>query len=539
MTTAAVFLVVAFALGLLARLVTLPPLLGFLLAGFLLQSTGRSSEETVAALGVLAQMGVALLLFGIGLKLEIGQLARREVFATATLHTALMAGIGTGFLGLLAALGMPGVTGLAWSTLALLALALSFSSTVFVVKILEERSALRSRYGQVAIGILVIQDIIAVVLVALGRGAAPSPWALAVLLLLPARPLLRRIWTGVGHGELQVLFGLSVALIPGYLLFDAVGLGGDLGAIAVGMLLASDPRADELSKSIFAIKEVLLVAFFLGIGLNGIPTLAEIGLAVVLLLLLPLQTFAYLLLVSWFGMRRRTATLTALALANNSEFGLIVAAESHQAGLIGDTWVTTLAVAVAAGFVLAGGVNTRAERIADWTEAHWRDPSPERLDPHERPIPLHDIDALVLGMGRVGHAAYLKLAESGLRVLGIEHDEERAESLDIQGCSVIPGDATDSELWRRLRDIRTLQVTVLAMPFHQGNLAALEVLRARHFTGPVTAVVFHDDDAEELVRHGADHVVHLYGGAGTALAEAALGDVTEPGTFPRHAGPST
>ena len=124
------------------------------------------------------------------------------------------------------------LAGQSMQTIALLAFALSFSSTVFVVKVLEG-GANHALYGRVAIGILVMQDIIAVIFLTATGGHPPSPWALALVGLWPLTRVLRRIWTRLGHGEMQSLFGIVMALVPGYALFSSVGLKGDLGALIV------------------------------------------------------------------------------------------------------------------------------------------------------------------------------------------------------------------------------------------------------------------------------------------------------------------
>lgn len=521
---AALILTAAFAAGLAARVLRLPPLLGFLAAGFALAAAGLQQSP---AIELLADLGVTLLLFAVGLHLDVRRLARREVWLTTTVHSVLMIGVGVAFLAGLSALGVAEAAGLDLRAIALVALALSFSSTVFVVKVLDERSESRSRYGQIAIGILVVQDVFAVIFVAVSHGSPPSPWALALLALIPARPLLIAVWERAGRAELQVLFGVLMAFVPGYALFDAVGLKGDLGALVMGMLLAGAARSGDLAKSIFGVKELLLVAFFLSIGLHGVPDVKQVVAATLLLLLIPVQTLAYVVILSALRMRRRTAVLTALVLANSSEFGLVVMATAHEADLVNQRWVTTTALTVALSFVLSSAVNARAEQVADAVERRWPDPHPESLDEAERPIPLHDVDALVLGMGRVGSAAHSRLTEHGLRVIGIEHDEERVARLQAQGVAVVLADATDSSLWRRLVAVSTLRTVVLAMPFHDANLDALSVVRARRFTGTVAAVARYDDEVTELLAHGADTVQHLYSGSGLALADAALGDPDE------------
>jgi predicted Kef-type K+ transport protein len=150
-----------------------------------------------------------------------------------------------------------------WTGFVLIGFALSFSSTVFVVKMLEERSESQSIYGRIAIGVLVMQDIFAVIFLTASTGALPSPWAILLLGLIPLVPILRRLLDRLGHGEMQVLFGFLLALVVGYALFKSLGIKGDLGALVVGMLLSTHRSAPGLAKSLFNIKELFLVAFFL------------------------------------------------------------------------------------------------------------------------------------------------------------------------------------------------------------------------------------------------------------------------------------
>jgi predicted Kef-type K+ transport protein len=152
----------------------------------------------------------------------------------------------------------------------MLSVALTFSSTVLAAKILESRRELRAFHGRVAIGVLIVQDLIALVVMSLASGRAPSPWALLVFLLPLLRPLLYRLLDRSGHEELLVLLGLMLALVVGGEGFEAVGLSSELGALAFGVLLAKHPRANELSDSLWSVKEVFLVGFFLQIGIGGL-----------------------------------------------------------------------------------------------------------------------------------------------------------------------------------------------------------------------------------------------------------------------------
>lgn len=519
MGVAALYLAAAVVGGLGATLLRLPPLVGFLAAGFAL---GAGHAPQLPYLSTIADLGVVLLLFAIGLKLDARFLLRREVWLTTVVHLVVSMAVAVGFLGLLAVLGATLVADVPLRALALLGFALSFSSTVFVVKVLEDRSDARSLYGRVAVGVLVVQDVAAVVLMTTSGGRVPSPWAFALLLLLPGRWVLHRVWDMVGHGELQALFGVAVAIGLGYAAFEAVGISGDLGALVMGVLLAGHPQAGELSRSLMTFKDLMLVGFFLQIGAHGSPTWAELGLAVALLLLLPLQVAAYAVLLWWMRLRRRTAFLVGLVLANFSEFGIIVAAVGADEGLLGEEWVVVLAMAVALSFVLSALVNRRGVELASRLVPLLPHQGNTRLHPEDRLVDIGEADAVVLGLGRVGAVTYERLRdEYGLRVVGVEHDERRIAELHAQGFDVFRADATDLQFWNRVERAGSVRVAVLAMPFHKANLIALARLHAAGFDGRVVAVARYDDDVAELRRHGADAVFHLYGSAGVALADHA------------------
>jgi len=252
----------AFALGLAARQVGLPPLIGFLAAGFLLNGLG---VEPVPAISELGEIGVWLLLFTVGLKLRFKSLIRPEVWGTALVHLAVT--------GSIAALLARTQAGMAWAPALLLGTAFGFSSTVLTVIILEPKKELRAFHGRVAIGILIVQDIVAVSLLAAEAGRMPSPYA-ALLVLLPfAKPLLDRVISITGHGELFVLLGVLLAVAAGGYGFQFLGLSPELGTLLLGAMLAGHPRAVEIGESLWGMKELFLVGFFLSIGLAGLPTL--------------------------------------------------------------------------------------------------------------------------------------------------------------------------------------------------------------------------------------------------------------------------
>ncbi len=342
----AAWIAFAFGMGLAARAVGLPPLVGYLGAGFALAAVGEYigvGPHDSEALQHIAHLGVLLLLFTVGLKLKPSNLLRREVIGGGLLHFAISSVLFLPAIRLL--LDLP------WLQCLLLASALSFSSTVLAAKVLESKRELRAFHGRVAIGVLVLQDMIALLVMSLAAGDLPSPWALLVFALPFLRPLLFRLLDASGHEELLLLLGLLLALAAGGFGFEQLGLSSELGALAFGALLAKHKRATELSNSLWGIKEVFLVGFFLQIGIGGLPDADALKFALVMTLLLPLKGALFFFLFLLFRLRARSAFLAGVSLTNYSEFGLIMAS------VVLPQWLIPLAITVALSFVISAPLN--------------------------------------------------------------------------------------------------------------------------------------------------------------------------------------
>lgn len=508
--------VMAFACGMLANLLCLPPLLGYLAAGFALRALGVHGSELLERI---ADLGVTLLLFTIGLKLNVQTLLRRDVWGTTTLHLLLSTLLFTLVLLACKGAGIALAKELGWQMALVLGFALSFSSTVFAVKVLEERSDMQALYARLAIGVLVLQDLFAVSFLSISTGKLPSLWAFSLLALPLIRPLLFVLIERAGHGELQLLTGIMLALVVGAGGFELVGLKPDLGALVIGMLLAAHPAASGLAKSLFNFKDLLLVCFFLSIGLHGLPTTDTLLMALLLVLALPLKSLLYYVVYSGIHLRVRTALLSTLALSNFSEFGLIVGAIATKAGWLPAQWLVTLSLALAISFMVSAPLNTIGERIYHRFGDKLRFWQARQLHPEDRPIELGDAQAIILGMGRIGQGAYRELERRhGPVVLGVENDSGKLPMLRERGMNVIEGDATDTDFWDKVLLSNQVQLVLLAMPHHSGNLYAIDKLHSHGFTGKIAAIVRFEDDIASLREQGVDAVFNVYDEAGSGFA---------------------
>jgi predicted Kef-type K+ transport protein len=512
-----IWIALAFILGVGARQFGLPPLVGYLVAGFVLHAFGATENALIQNL---ANLGITLLLFTIGLKLKLKSLARPHVWGVAALHMVGVVGV---LVPLLLALGAIGVPYLAWIDVtgaAVLAFALSFSSTVFAVKVLEEKGEMGSLYGTVAIGILIIQDLAAVIFLALSAGKIPTLWALLLFGLIPLRPLLFKLLNRVGHDELLLLFGVTLALGTAEL-FELCHVKGDLGALLIGVLIAGHPKAGELSESLLGLKDLLLVGFFLSIGLKGAPGLDMVMVALLLLAAVPFKALFFQVLMLQFRLRARTAFLGGLTLGNYSEFGLIVAAVGAANGWISDAWLVIVAIALALSFVAASPVSARShstyERYSDWLRRQQRD---LRI-PEEAEIDPGDANAMVVGMGRIGTGAYDTLREQrALNPVGVDADPDMVRRHVEAGRYVVQGSATDADFWHRLHlDDGHVKLVLLAMPRVSENLFAAEHLLKEGFSGAIGAIAKYPDDEAALRAVGVHQVFNLYAEAGAGFAQ--------------------
>lgn len=505
----AVWIVFAFSLGIGVRLIGLPPLIGYLAAGFVIAASGDYLDVTVestAALQHIAHLGVLLLLFTVGLKLKVKSLVRPEVMGGGLLHfiisTAVLA---PGFVFFL---------DISWYTATMLAIALSFSSTVLAAKVLESKRELRAFHGRVAIGILVVQDLIALFVMSIASGQTPSMWALVVFGIPLLRPLIYRLVDYSGHEELLVLLGLLLALVVGGYGFEQIGLSSELGALAFGALLANHPRSSELSKALWSIKEIFLVGFFLQIGIGGLPDQNAVIFALVLAVALPLKGALFFGLMVLFKLRARSAFLTSLSLTNYSEFGLIVASIAIP------EWIIPLALTVAFSFVISAPLNRFAHRLYDKLNKYLILCERKGYHPDEQPLYIND-EVLIVGMGRTGMAAYQALRDQSHAVIGIDSDPIKIEQQALEHIHSLFADAEDSVFWKRLR-APNLKYVILAANDLEAKTLAAQKLRESGFKGFIISHCLYPEHAESIRAAGADFIHKTFSETGLKLAEHVL-----------------
>ncbi len=508
----------AFICGLAAKTISMPPSIGFLAAGFILNILGFQPDDS---LKVLSDLGITIMLFTIGLKLNIKNLFKTEVWLGSSLHSIVWIIVTVSLIKLLTLTSISYFSDIDLFTATLIAFALSFSSTVCIIKVLEENGEMRTRHGRLAVSILVIQDIVAVGFLVAATGKTPSIWALSLLSLILIKPIINKVISHVGHGELIPLMGFFLAL-GSYELFEIVNIKGDLGALLVGMLLASHVKATELSKALMSFKDIFLIGFFLSIGFTAIPTLEMLGLASLFIVLLPVKFIMFFGIFSLLKMRCRSAFLGALSLSNYSEFGLIVGALSVSAGWLSNDWLVILALSVAISFIATNLVYRYAHKLfAKYRHDLTRFERVSKLDedrfsqPCQRPI-------VIIGMGRVGMGAYHAInSHIDSPAWGLDADKEKINKLSNQSIEAYYGDAEDIHFWESI-DLSQIQLVLLALPSVVDAMTITTQLNAAKYRGKIAAIARYDDERLQLEEFGIDKVFNFYTEAGVGFAEESL-----------------
>lgn len=504
----AIWLSMAFICGLITKRIGLPPLVGFLVAGFLINFSGLQEGNLNSAIESLAEIGVLILLFTIGLKLKVKQLLKPEIWATATVNMVLTILVASGLLTLLTFFGLSLFADLTLQSTLILSFALSFSSTVFVVKTLEARGEFDSFHGKIAIGILVIQDIFAVLFIAFSDKKIPSLWVLALpIFLWLVKWMMGKLLDRMEHGELFSFFGFFATFVVGAFSFSFVGLKADLGALVIGMLLVNHPKADELYNRMAEYKDFFLIAFFINVGLVGLPSIPTITAAIILLPLALFKGFAFLLILSRFAMQPRTAYLSSLALTNFSEFGLIVGVVGFQIGLISSEWMVTLSLLMSFSFVMAAPLNVHSHTIFDRYKNFILKLNKNKNTVDKEPVDFGNAEVLVVGLGSIGKPTYEELSKShGDRILGLDYNHEVIQDFKAEGYWVDWADTTDSEIWDNVDCSQIKAVFLTISDFNSNVNTLIEINRMKRKPFKIFALSHYPDQAEQYRELGVDFV---------------------------------
>ncbi|WP_296571411.1 cation:proton antiporter [Phreatobacter sp.] len=549
----ALLLGMAAAIGLLGILIRQPLIVSFLAVGLLAGPSAMDVVRSNAQIDLLAKLGIAILLFLVGIKLDVKLI--RSLGAVS-----LMTGLGqvafTSIFGYLIGLAL----GLDHLTSLYVAVALTFSSTIIIVKLLSDKREIDSLHGQIALGFLIVQDLVVVlamiVLSAIGIGAQSDghgggsvPLVLASGLAMlglvvafvryVASPLTERL---ARSPELLVVFAIAQATMFAAL-GDLVGLGKEVGGLLAGISLASTPYRETIAARLAPLRDFLLLFFFIALGatldlsLLGAHVTAAVVFSLFVLIGNPLVV---LVIMGAMGYRKRTGFLAGLTVAQISEFSLIFVAMGVSLGHVSKD---------ALGLVTLVGLVTIAASTYMITYSHRLYAICEPLlglfertgSPREtRATPVADAqsspDVVVFGLGRFGTAIGLRLQKRGIRVLGVDFNPLAVRRWRDLGLEAHFGDATDADFLAELPlppkgwIVSTVPQHVTGLSHENTGTTILQLTRAAGYRGRIAVASHVSTEVEALLSAGADMVLEPFQDAADRAVELLCGSRQEART---------
>ena len=519
-------LVLAFLLGMLANRLRISPLVGYLLAGVL---AGPFTPGFVADTNLapeLAELGVILLMFGVGLHFSLKDLMSVKSIAIpgaiAQIAVATLLGMGLSW-----SMGWSLITGLVFG------LCLSTASTVVLLRALEERQLIDSQRGQIAIGWLIVEDLVMVLTLVLLPAIAGMleqgnasftmlAWdllltigkvvAFMVLMMVVGRrvvPWILARSAATGSRELFTLAVLALALGIAFGAVEFFDVSFALGAFFAGMVLNESELSHRAAHDTLPLRDAFAVLFFVSVGMLFDPMiLVEEPLAVLgaLAIIVLGKSIAAYFLVTLFGHSRRTALTISVSLAQIGEFAFILAGLGISLNLLSEEGRNLVLAAAILSIMLNPILFTLLERFLEKTETIEEQTMEEAIE-EEKQIPVDMCNhALLVGYGRVGSLLGSRLIEAGVPIVVVENSRPRVEALREQGIKAVLGNAARADIMElaRLDCARWLLLTI------PNGYEAGEIVTAAREKRPnieIIARAHYDDEVEYIMERGADRVV--------------------------------
>lgn len=499
------------------RRLKLPPVLGYLCVGLFVGPTALNWVNESEELPDLAEMGVVFLLFSLGLEFSLSKMLalRKVVFGLGSLQVACSAVL---LAGLLALLGMPANAAL------LLGAGLALSSTAIVSKELTSLGEIFSSHGQNAIGVLLFQDVVAVLLLTLvpvfaGEGGQAWYWALPLTLgktvilfvglLLASRWLLPRLFHEVASShsaELFVLLALVIVLLTAWLT-HLLGLSPALGAFLAGMLLGESNYRHQIEADIRPFRDILLGLFFVSIGmLIDLQLFASHGLEILALTLglLLVKGCVVAALVRVQGSDAETAWRSGLALAQGGEFCFALMAQMQQTQLLPEAIGNLLLAATFCSMLVTPLLLRAAPGIA--ARLHRKPNQEVQLEAIEAQSAAMSGHVLICGYGRVGQSIGRFLRRENIPFIALDDDPVRVQEAAAGESCVHYGDSRRGELLSAI-GLERARLLVIAVDKTDIAMSVLKAARERHADVQILVRTRDDSQREELRKAGATAVV--------------------------------
>jgi len=530
-------LVLAALIGFVGSKLKQPLIVSFIAVGILAGPHVLDLIRDPLSLKLLAEIGITVLLFIVGLKLDLAMIRTMGRVALATgLGQVIFTSLG-GFA-IARALGMAVVESL------YVAVALTFSSTIIIVKLLSDKREVDALHGRIAIGFLIVQDL-AVVLAMIALSSLGTDGGAQGSL---TAELVRVVATGLAFvvgvlglfrwglptllqqlarlPELLVLFAIAWA-VGLAALGEWLGFSKEVGAFLAGVSLASTPFRDAIGTRLVSLRDFLLLFFFihLGAGLD----LARLGVEIIPALVFSIfvligNPLIVMVIMGVMGYRKRTGFLAGLTVAQISEFSLILVGLGANLGHIDQDTVALVTLVGLVTIALSTYMILYSAPLYRWLAPYLgvferRVPYREETPAERETLAMPRVDVLIFGLGTYGSSIVRGLRRRGQEVVGVDFDPQVLRYWREQGVPVLYGDMEDPDLLEHL-PIRHTRWVLSAVPDRNATTSLVSLLRAAHFSGKLALTARSPADAEHYHALGADLVLRPFADAAEQAVDA-------------------
>ncbi len=500
----------------------LPLLIAYLLGGLLIATTTIFDPRASEVLHFMPEIGIAFVLFLIGMELDLREIKSlgKPILLAGTLQIIITTIVGSSVARLL---GFGSVE--SWY----LGVGLAFSSTILVIKLLIDKKDSGALYGKLAIGILILEDLLAVILLVvltvstsvLGLGLQQALPILALVLkmgllfgltLILSRFILPSVFRAVSR-QSELLFITALAWCFIYISF-AIFLGFTvvIGAFLAGMALANSPFHFQIQSKIKPLREFFVTLFFVYLGTH--VDFSEISKIYPLVLIFTSYTLLakpviFLLVLGIFGFRKHTMFLTSLSLTHISEFSLILLLVGFKLGIVSQSALTTIALSAVLSMIVASVMITHANKLYKklspflgfFERKNYKHFSEEGSS--DNPLAGH---VVIIGARKVGGEIVKLLKKENIPQIVLDFNPHQVEALLKEKIPVVYGDMGDPEVLDGL-NLQNARMIISTSASMEDNRLLLEDLKLRKISIPVIVRAESVDDACDLYKAGADFVI--------------------------------
>jgi Kef-type K+ transport system membrane component KefB/voltage-gated potassium channel Kch len=510
-----------------ARVLRQPLIPAYIIAGIFLGPVFHViTDKTI--ISSLSEIGIAFMLFSVGLELNLKKL--KEIGNVATvgglIHMAMLFGLSYLVFRLMHFNNISSIY---------IGLILMFSSTLVVVKLLSDKSELDTLHGRIIIGFLLIQDIVAIIALSMLNNIGQSTLSSVLFIFLKgiavffvglalAKIVFNTVFRFAARHD-ELLFILSIMVMFGFaIVYNYIGFSIVIGAFIAGLLLGNLPYKLEIIGEVKGIKDFFAVIFFVSVGLALIPV--NIGkillpLTVMLALTIVALPIITMFVLALFGYKRRTAFLASISLAQISEFSLIIASLGFSKGHIGSE-IFSLTILVA---IITLGLTAYLIKFDDklyyliGKKLTWF----EKLNRQNKGMISYLEEGVrhkvvLIGYDRTGYSILQKLRKMKKNLVVVDLNPDVIKQLISQKIPCIYGDIGDLEIIKRLK-LENVELVISTIPEHQDSLLLIKKVREVNPDATIIVTSYTAEDALELYKQGADYVIvpHFLGGEHISL----------------------